>query len=92
MQEINAIVLSDKLPPNITSFFTKILNDICEDEAQGIVVAYVAKNGDIMSAYLRCTVNDMRRCAEAINDEAMLRIIALNQERIDRMREEMEDD
>lgn len=91
MQEINAIVLSDKLPPNITSFFTKILNDICEDEAQGIVVAYVAKNGDIMSAYLRCTVNDMRRCAEAINDEAMLRIIALNQERIDRMREEMED-
>lgn len=92
MQEINAIVLSDKLPPNITNFFTKILNDICEDEAQGIVVAYVAKNGDIMSAYLRCTVNDMRRCAEAINDEAMLRIIALNQERIDRMREEMEDD
>jgi hypothetical protein len=92
MQEINAIVLSDKLPPNVTSFFTKILNDICEDEAQGIVVAYVAKNGDIMSAYLRCTVNDMRRCAEAINDEAMLRIIALNQERIDRMREEMEDD
>lgn len=92
MQEINAIVLSDKLPPNVTSFFTKILNDICEDEAQGIVVAYVAKNGNIMSAYLRCTVNDMRRCAEAINDEAMLRIIALNQERIDRMREEMEDD
>lgn len=92
MQEINAIVLSDKLPPNVTSFFTKILNDICEDEAQGIVVAYVAKNRDIMSAYLRCTVNDMRRCAEAINDEAMLRIIALNQERIDRMREEMEDD
>lgn len=92
MQEINAIVLSDKLPPNITNFFTKILNDICEDEAQGIVVAYVAKNGDIMSAYLRCTVNNMRRCAEAINDEAMLRIIALNQERIDRMREEMEDD
>lgn len=92
MQEINAIVLSDKLPPNVTSFFTKILNDICEDEAQGIVVAYVAKNGDIMSAYLRCTVNDMRRCAEAINDEAMLRVIALNQERIDRMREEMEDD
>lgn len=92
MQEINAIVLSDKLPPNVTRFFTKILNDICEDEAQGIVVAYVAKNGDIMSAYLRCTVNDMRRCAEAINDEAMLRIIALNQERIDRMREEMEDD
>lgn len=92
MQEINAIVLSDKLPQNVTSFFTKILNDICEDEAQGIVVAYVAKNGDIMSAYLRCTVNDMRRCAEAINDEAMLRIIALNQERIDRMREEMEDD
>lgn len=43
MQEINAIVLSDKLPPNVTSFFTKILNDICEDEAQGIVVAYVAK-------------------------------------------------
>lgn len=92
MQEINAIVLSDKLPPNVTSFFTKILNDICEDEAQGIVVAYVAKNGDIMSAYLRCTVNDMRRCADAISDEAMLRIIALNQERIDRMREEMEDD
>lgn len=92
MQEINAIVLSDKLPPNVTSFFTQILNDICEDEAQRIVVAYVVKNGDIMSAYLRCTVNDMRRCAEAINDEAMLRIIAINQERIDRMREEMEDD
>jgi hypothetical protein len=92
MQKINAIVLSDKLPPNVTSFFTKLLNDICEDEAQGIVAAYVAKNGDIMSAYLRCTVNDMRRCAEAINDEAMLRIIALNQERSDRMREEMEDD
>lgn len=92
MQEINAIVLSDKLPPNITNFFTKILNDIYEDEAQGIVVAYVAKNGDIMSAYLQCTVNDMRRCAEAINDEAMMRVIALNQERIDRMREEMEDD
>lgn len=92
MQEINAIVLSDKLPPNVTSFFTRTLNDICEDEAQGIVVAYVAKNGDIMSAYLRCTVNDMRRCAEAINDEAMMRVIAVNQERIDRMREEMEDD
>ena len=60
MQEINAIVLSDKLPPNITSFFTKILNDICEDEAQGIVVAYVAKNGDPRGRLLhklrsRCT-------------------------------------
>lgn len=92
MQEINAIVLSDKLPKNVTSFFTKILNDICEDEAQGIVVAYVAKNGNVMQAYSRCSVDDLKRCADAINDEAMLRIIALNQERIDRMREEMEDD
>lgn len=92
MQEINAIVLSDKLSPNVTSFFTKILNDICEDEAQGIVVAYVAKNGNVMQAYSRCSVDDLKRCADAINDEAMLRIIALNQERIDRMREEMEDD
>lgn len=92
MQEINAIVLSDKLTPNVTSFFTKILNDICEDEAQGIVVAYVAKNGNVMQAYSRCSVDDLKRCADAINDEAMLRIIALNQERIDRMREEMEDD
>lgn len=91
MQKINAIVLSDKLPPNITGFFTKILNDIYEDEAQRIVVTYIAKNGDIMQAYSRCSVNDLKRCAEAINEEAMLRIIAINQERIDRMREEWED-
>ena len=78
MQEINAIVLSDKLPPNITNFFTKILNDIYEDEAQGIVVAYVAKNGNVMQAYSNCSVDDLKRCADAINDEAMLRIIALN--------------
>lgn len=91
MQKINAIVLSDKLPPNITGFFTKILNDIYEDEAQGIVVAYVAKNGNVMQAHSNCLVDDLKRCADAINDEAMLRIIALNQERIDRMREEMED-
>lgn len=55
-------------------------------------MAYVAKNGNVMQAYSRCSVDDLKRCADAINDEAMLRIIALNQERIDRMREEMEDD
>lgn len=44
-----------------------------------------------MQAYSRCSVDDLKRCADAINDEAMLRIIAVNQERIDRMKEEMED-
>lgn len=57
-----------------------------------LVIGYIDLNeGCEVLAYHFCNYNDLRRLATAIQDEAILRMIAGNQDRIEHFKEQFDD-
>lgn len=74
----------------VVDFLTATLQAISEDKAKHIVIAYILDDTGEMNCYNACTYGDLRRLATAINDEATIRMIAANQDRIEYFKQDYE--
>lgn len=58
-----------------------------------LIMGYIDPNEDVeVFAYLNCNYSELRRLAIAIHDEATLRMIAVNQDRIEKFKAQNEVD
>lgn len=66
----------------LVDFLTKVLSDIEGDKPEHLCVSYIIDDRHDAVSYLSCSYKHLRRLADAIDDEASIRMIAENQERI----------
>lgn len=57
-----------------------------------LFIGFIGDEREVTFAYLRATYGDLRRIADAVNDEATLRMIAENQDRIEKFKNELDCD
>lgn len=79
---------------NVVDMVTDVLRGYQESGKDSpLLIGYINRNKDVeIFAYLNCNYSDLRRLATAVNDEAQLRMIAVNQDRIDKFAAENEVD
>lgn len=68
--------------PEVVNFLVKVLQDIGEDKPKHLCLAYIIDDREDAVSYLSCNYKHLRRLADAIDDEASIRMIAENQDRI----------
>lgn len=66
----------------LVEFLTKVLNDISGDKPKHLCISYIVDDKEDAVSYLSCNYKHLRRLADAIDDEASIRMIAENRDRI----------
>lgn len=75
---------------NVVAMVTDVLKGYQKTSVnQPIVMGYIDGEENVeVFAYLNCNYTDLRRLATAISDEATLWMIARNQDRIDKLKDD----
>ena len=85
---VKAVVLSADMPQDHAGAVSEFVNQVCEDKPKAIVLCTIMENGEVGVTYSCCTVADLRNAADALLDEAMIRVIAANQDRIEKFQDD----
>lgn len=76
-----------------TQFLEAALRDLMENPNQPRKIALVYINSEgVNLSYKSCTYSDLQQMGLELIDEGMMRLIALNEERMQRIRDEAEAD
>lgn len=66
--------------------------ELNNDKSTKVCISWDLSDGSTVVNYHMCTYGELRNIAAAINDEATLRMIATNQDRIEKFVDELADD
>lgn len=76
---------------NIVAMLTDILTEYQKHGKDlPLVCAFIAPDGEVWTVYNECGYTDLRRVADAIDDEATLRMLAANQDSLQKFVDEID--
>lgn len=78
----------------VTDMVTSYQRELEEsgEEKLPFAMAFVNSEGEIVTGYVYCSYGDLNGLSITFRDEAILRMLAIHQDRIQKFREELEDD
>lgn len=76
----------------LLEFLEAALRDTIEFNPKKVVVSYIDENDGIVLSYSRCGYADLQRIGQEFINEGTLMLIAQNEERIEQLKEELEEE
>lgn len=70
---------------------TEVLSEIGEIENPTFAIAYITEEGNVALGMRNCSVDDLQHMASTINNHAILKMIAVNTEYIEELKEESDE-
>lgn len=87
-------IVTDNPNSSLVEFLTDVLSQIDEEKSQAVCICFKTNDRDdeFVTAYHECTYRDLQNMELNIRDINTINLIAANQERIERIRDDIDCD